>query len=113
MLKRPIQLTQVSKDNFMFNSITCSLAFFLEARAILDEWMNDKLRFEAGLSDSYDEEIAQTNVRSVKQACDLSFDEDNPLKFLTEPKDLFRFQDPSVYYETHDETDLVRDILHG
>ncbi|CAF4077701.1 unnamed protein product [Rotaria sp. Silwood2] len=85
-----------------------------EARAILDEWMNDKLRLEAGLNDSYDEEIVQSNVRSVKQACNLSFDDDddNQLEFLREPKDLLTFQDPSVYYETHDETDLVKDILH-
>jgi hypothetical protein len=86
---------------------------FLEAREILDEWVNEKLRLEAGLNDSDDEEIVQANVRSVKQACNLSFDEDDPLQFLREPKDLFTFQDPSVYYETHDETDLVKDILHG
>lgn len=89
------------------------LFVFLEAREILDEWVNEKLRLEAGLNDSDDEEIVQANVRSVKQACNLSFDEDDPLKFLHEPKDLFTFQDPSVYYETHDETDLVKDILHG
>ncbi|CAF0795052.1 unnamed protein product [Rotaria sordida] len=90
---------------------------YTEARAILDEWMNDKLRLEAGLNDSYDEEIVQSNVRSVKQACNLSFhddddDDDNQLEFLREPKDLLILQDPSVYYETHDETDLVKDILH-
>jgi hypothetical protein len=87
--------------------------FFSEAREILDEWVNEKLRLEAGLNDSDDEEIVQANVRSVKQACNLSFDEDNQLEFLQEPKDLFTFKDPSVYYETHDETDLVKDILHG
>ncbi|CAF0731883.1 unnamed protein product [Rotaria sp. Silwood1] len=86
---------------------------YTEARAILDEWMNDKLRLEAGLNDSDDEEIVQSNVRSVKEACNLSFDDDdNQLEFLREPKDLLTFQDPSVYYETHDETDLVKDILH-
>ncbi|CAF3107753.1 unnamed protein product [Rotaria socialis] len=85
---------------------------YTEARAILDEWMTDKLRLDAGLNDSYDEEIVQSNVRSVKQACNLSFDDDDQLEFLQEPKDLFTFQDPSVYYETHDETDLVKDILH-
>lgn len=88
--------------------------FFSEAREILDEWVNGKLRLEAGLNDSDDEEIVQANVRSVKQACNLSFDDDdNQLEFLREPKDLFKFQDPSVYYETHDESDLVKDILHG
>lgn len=87
----------------------------LEARAILDEWMTDKLRLEAGLNDSYDEEIVQSNVRSVKQACNLSIDDDDDdqLEFLKEPKDLLILQDPSVYYETHDETDLIKDILHG
>lgn len=75
--------------------------------------MNDKLRLEAGLDDSDDEQIVQANVRSVKQACQLSFDDDDQLEYLRDPKDLFTFQDPSVYYETHDETDLVKDILHG
>jgi len=75
--------------------------------------MNEKLRLEAGLNDSDDEEIVQANVRSVKQACNLSFDEDDQLDFLREPKDLFTLKDPSVYYETHDEADLVKDILHG
>jgi len=83
-----------------------------EAREILDEWVNEKLRLEAGLNDGDDEEIVQANVRSVKEACNLSFDEDDQLEFLRELKDLFTFQDPSVYYETHDETDLVKDILH-
>ncbi len=87
--------------------------FFPEAREMLDEWVNEKLRLEAGLNDSDDEEIVQANVRSVKQACNLSFDEDDQLEFLREPKDLFSFRDPSIYYETHDETDLVKDILHG
>ena len=90
-----------------------SFLYFLEARELLDEWVNDKLRLEAGLNDSDDEELVQANVRSVKQACNLSFDEDDQFEFLREPKDLFPFQDPSVYYETHDESDLVKDILHG
>ncbi|CAF1316067.1 unnamed protein product [Adineta steineri] len=85
---------------------------YTEAREILDEWMNDKLRLEAGLNDSDDDDIVQANVRSVKQACNLSFDEDDQLEFLREPKDIFTFKDPSVYYETHDESDLVKDILH-
>jgi hypothetical protein len=86
---------------------------FSEAREILDEWMNDKLRLEAGLDDSDDEQIVQANVRSVKQACQLSFNDDDSSAYLCRPKDLLTFQDPSVYYETHDETDLVKDILHG
>lgn len=50
----------------------------------------------------------------MKQACNLSFDDDDdPLQYLREPKDLLTFRDPSVYYATHDETDLVKDILHG
>ena len=91
----------------------------LEAREILDGWVNEKLRLEAGLDDSDDEQIVQANVRSVKRACNLNLDDDDddddddPLKFLREPKDLFALQDPSVYYETHDETELVKDILHG
>jgi hypothetical protein len=89
------------------------LLFCSEARALLDEWVNEKLRIEAGLDGSDDEQIMQSNVRSVKQACNLSFDEDDQIEFLREPKDLFTFQDPSVYYATHDETDLVKDILHG
>lgn len=87
---------------------------FSEAREILDEWLNEKLRLEAGLDDSEDEHIAETNVRSVKQACNLSFDDDDQqLEFLREPKDLLTYKDPSLYYETHDESDLVKDILHG
>ena len=85
----------------------------LEAREILDGWVNEKLRLEAGLDDSDDEQIVQSNVRSVKEACNLNLDDDDPLEFLREPKDLFTLQDPSVYYETHDETELVKDILHG
>ena len=86
---------------------------FSEARQILDEWVNDKLRLEAGLGDSDDEEIVQANVRSVKEACNLSFDDEDQIEYFRNPKDLLTFQDPSVYYETHDETDLVKDILHG
>ena len=103
----------------MVSGHSCSARWWsicsLEAREILDEWVNDKLRLEAGLNDSDDDDIVQANVRSVKQACNLSFDDDDdgPLQYLREPKDLLTFQDPSVYYETHDETDLVRDILHG
>ncbi|UJR25206.1 hypothetical protein I4U23_006558 [Adineta vaga] len=88
---------------------------YKEAREILDEWVNEKLRLEAGLNDSGDDDddIVQANVRSVKQACNLSFDnDDDQLEFLREPKDLFTFKDPSVYYETRDESDLVKDILH-
>ena len=87
----------------------------LEAREILDGWVNEKLRLEAGLDDSDDEQIVKANVRSVKQACNLNLDDDDddPLNFLREPKDLFALQDPSVYYETHDETELVKDILRG
>ena len=110
MLKQPIQLIQVNQNFIHKKNI---FFYFSEARAILDEWLNDKLRIEAGLDDSDDEQIIQSNVRSVKQACNLSFDEDDQFEFLREPKDLFTYQDPSVYYETHDETDLVKDILHG
>ena len=84
-----------------------------EARQILDEWVNDKLRLEAGLDDSDDEQIVQANVRSVKEACNLSVNDEEQMEYLRDPKDLLTFQDPSVYYETHDETDLVKDILHG
>jgi hypothetical protein len=87
--------------------------FSAEAREILDEWVNEKLRLEAGLNDSDDDEIVQANVRSVKQACNLSFDDDDQMDFLRDPKDLLIFKDPSVYYETRDESDLVRDVLHG
>lgn len=66
------------------------------------------------MDDSDDEQIVQANVRSVKEACNLSFDDDDEqLEYLRDPKDLITYQDPSLYYETHDETDLVKDILHG
>lgn len=104
---------QVIREMFSSLSILFNHFSSVEAREILDEWVNDKLRLEAGLNDSDDEEIVQANVRSVKQACNLSLDEDDEFAFLRDPKDLFTVKDPSIYYETHDESDLVKDILHG
>ena len=112
-LERRITFTLVKLVHRCNGKQTARRSRISEARQILDEWVNDKLRLEAGLDDSDDEHIVQANVRSVKEACNLSFDDEEQMDYLRDPKDLLTFQDPSVYYETHDETDLVKDILHG
>ncbi|CAF1343230.1 unnamed protein product, partial [Didymodactylos carnosus] len=85
---------------------------YSEAREILDEWVQTKLRLEAGLDDSDDDEQQQLGVvRAVKEACNLSMSDE--FNFIyDQPKDIITFNNPSLYYETHDEVDLVKDILH-